>query len=149
MFFPFPDNNVSLARIIVNLTNSFEFLASLFILLVSIPGFYYGLPLSQFAISQIDSTRMVIYVSNLGEKVTPDSLEVLFAAYGKVSSSTLFREGVAGNQKRFAYIEMMNATQAVLAISKLQGSIIDGCRLSVAETKKCLGQGRYVPAATY
>ena len=83
---------------------------------------------------------MVIYVSNLGEKVTPDSLEVLFAAYGKVSSSTLFREGVDGNQKRFAYIEMMNATQAVLAISKLQGSIIDGCRLSVAETKNIWGK---------
>ncbi len=78
---------------------------------------------------------MVIYVSNLGEKVTPDSLEVLFAAYGKVSSSTFFREGVAGNQERFAYIEMMNATQATRAISKLQGSIIDGCRLGVMETK--------------
>lgn len=78
---------------------------------------------------------MVIYVSNLGEKVTPDSLEVLFAAYGKVSSSILITEGVAGNQERFAYIEMMNVPQATHAISKLQGSIIDGCRLGVVETK--------------
>ncbi len=82
---------------------------------------------------------MVIYVSNLGEKVTPDSLEVLFAAYGKVSSST-FISSAAGNQERFACVEMMNATQAILAISKLQDSIVDGCRLRVAETKQCSGQ---------
>lgn len=91
---------------------------------------------------------MVIYVSNLGEKVTPDSLEVLFAAYGKVSSSSFIREA-AGNQERFAYIEMMNATQAILAISKLQGSIIDGCHLKVTEAKKCSAQDRHVPAAKY
>jgi RNA recognition motif-containing protein len=70
---------------------------------------------------------MIIYVSNLGEKVTPDSLEVLFATYGKVSSPILIRDEAAVGPRRFALVEMMSSTEAVHAISKLHGSIIDGC----------------------
>ena len=78
---------------------------------------------------------MIIYVSNLGEKVTPDSLEALFATYGKVTSPILIRDEAAVGPARFALVEMMSSTEAVNAISKLHGSIINGCSLNVMQVK--------------
>lgn len=74
---------------------------------------------------------MVIYISNLGKKVTADSLELLFATHGIVSSTTLLTNKVSGGSNGEALVEMADGHQAQHAVYKLNGSIIDGHILAV------------------
>lgn len=69
---------------------------------------------------------MVIYISNLGKKVTVDSLELLFATHGSVSSTRLLTSKINGRHNGEALVEMTHGHEAHLAIYKLNGSIIDG-----------------------
>lgn len=69
---------------------------------------------------------MVIYISNLGKKVTVDSLELLFATHGIVSSTKLLTSKISGGHNGEAQVEMTHGHEAQHAIYKLNGSIIDG-----------------------
>jgi len=75
---------------------------------------------------------MNIYVSNLGGKITSESLEAIFATYGKVSAAKIVTD-VFKNQNGYAHIEMPNYREATMAITKINGCIIDGCAVSVKE----------------
>jgi hypothetical protein len=103
---------------------SFEFLA-LFIPLHTFPA----LLLSQ----SILNLSMTIYVSNLGNRITNESLEVLFATYGTISSSRLVTGEKGGN---VAFVGMPDHKEAELAIARLNGSIVDGCALEAKEARR-------------
>ena len=87
--------------------------------------------LHNFAISDGIKTFMVIYISNLGKKVTADSLELLFATHGIVSSTRLLTSNLSGRPNGEALVEMAHGHEAQHAIFKLNGSIIDGHVLAV------------------
>jgi RNA recognition motif-containing protein len=74
---------------------------------------------------------MVIYISNLGKKVTVDSLELLFATHGNVSSTKLLSNKISGGHNGEALVEMTHGHEAHHAIYKLNGSIIDGHIMAV------------------
>jgi RNA recognition motif-containing protein len=74
---------------------------------------------------------MVIYISNLGKKVTVDSLELLFATHGNVSSTELLINKTSGGHNGEALVEMTHGHEAQHAIYKLNGSIIDGHIMAV------------------
>jgi RNA recognition motif-containing protein len=74
---------------------------------------------------------MVIYISNLGKKVTADSLELLFATHGIVSSTTLLSSKLNGGLNGEALVEMTHGHEAQHATYKLNGSIIDGHIMAV------------------
>ncbi len=74
---------------------------------------------------------MDIYVSNLGEKITEESLGALFSTYGQVDFSKVFFNGLKEISFRYAFIKMPNRKEAQLAVTRLHGSIINGKVLKV------------------
>jgi RNA recognition motif-containing protein len=78
---------------------------------------------------------MNLYVSNLGDKITDESLGAIFATHGQVNSSKVIKDRFTGYSRGFAFVEMPNDTEAVNAISKIDGSVIDGRNVSVKEAR--------------
>jgi RNA recognition motif-containing protein len=76
---------------------------------------------------------MNIHVTNLGEKITEESLQSVFANYGKVRSTKVINDRFSGYSRGFAFIEMANDDEALKAINKINGSIIDGRIIEVKE----------------
>jgi RNA recognition motif-containing protein len=71
---------------------------------------------------------MNISVSNLGNKVTEESLHAVFSTYGKVSSSRVL-PGTDG--AGMAFVEMPDEKEALTAIKKINGKIIGGTAIMV------------------
>ena len=67
---------------------------------------------------------MKIFISNLGHQVTEDSLAIVFGTFGRVNQSRFLIQGPA--HSRIALIEMPDENEASLAISRLNGSFING-----------------------
>lgn len=78
---------------------------------------------------------MNIYVSNLGEKITDESLRAIFATHGEVRSSKVIKDRFTGDSRGFAFIEMPNDNEAESAMSKIDGSVIDGRSIAVKEAR--------------
>lgn len=82
---------------------------------------------------------MNLYVSNLGDQITDESLRAVFATYGEVSSSVVVRDKVMSTSIGFAYIDMPDTTQAMKAIGRLHGSVLNGRELSVQPARPGFG----------
>ncbi|HEV7620930.1 MAG TPA: RNA-binding protein [Flavisolibacter sp.] len=78
---------------------------------------------------------MNIYISNLGDKITDESLRTLFAEHGKVNSAKVITDHFTGYPRGFAFVDMPDETEASLAITKINGSILEGQTLSVKEAR--------------
>jgi RNA recognition motif-containing protein len=78
---------------------------------------------------------MNLYVSNLGERITDESLRAVFATHGEVRSSKVIKDHFTGYSRGFAFIEMPNDTEAENAITKINGSVVDGRNISVTEAR--------------
>lgn len=78
---------------------------------------------------------MNIFVSNLGDKVTDESLRATFASFGEVSSSKVIIDGLSGYSRGFAFVQMPNEAEAIKAIGKMQGCVLDGRAITVQEAK--------------
>jgi len=86
---------------------------------------------------------MNLYVSNLGDKITDESLRAIFATHGEVFSSKIIKDHVTGFSRGFAFIEMPNDTEAENAIAKMNGTIVNGKNLSVKKARAGLGQNNF------
>jgi RNA recognition motif-containing protein len=76
---------------------------------------------------------MNLYVSNLGDKITDESLRAVFATYGEVSSSKVIKDHFTGYSRGFAFVEMPNDTEAENAMTRINGTVVDGRNVSVKE----------------
>ena len=76
---------------------------------------------------------MNLYVSNLGDKITDDSLELIFATYGEVRSSRVIKDRFSGYSRGFAFVEMPNDNEAENAIGRINGTVVDGRSIEVRE----------------
>ena len=74
---------------------------------------------------------MNIFVSNLGFHVESSDLKDFFAPYGEVTSSKVIMDRETGRSRGFGFIEMPNDTEGKEAISKLNGTIVEGRAISV------------------
>lgn len=74
---------------------------------------------------------MNIYVSNLGDKITDASLDAIFSAHGSVVSSRVIMDGFT--PKGFAFVEMPNQQEAMNAIERINGAVIDGRTIEVKQ----------------
>lgn len=84
---------------------------------------------------------MDLYVSNLGDKITDESLRAIFATYGEVNSSKIVTDDSTGYSKTFAFIEMPNAIEAENAMAKINGAVVNGKNLSVKKAGAGLSEG--------
>jgi cold-inducible RNA-binding protein len=76
-----------------------------------------------------------IYVGNLDSAASDSQLRELFQAYGAVESVTLVKDRDTGNSRHFAFVEMINDSEAEAAISALNGVLMGERRLSVNEAR--------------
>ena len=79
------------------------------------------------------STRL--YVGNLPFSTTNESLQKMFSEVGAVASSQVITDKFSGRSKGFGFVEMQDASSATAAISKFNGTDLDGRPLTVSEAK--------------
>jgi|GraSoiStandDraft_4_1057263.scaffolds.fasta_scaffold92304_3 RNA recognition motif-containing protein len=78
---------------------------------------------------------MNLYVSNLGDQITDESLRAIFATHGEVNSSKIIKDHSTGNSRGFGFIDMPNDSHAQSAMQKINGTIVNGRNVSVKEAK--------------
>jgi len=78
---------------------------------------------------------MNLYVSNLGDDITDESLRAVFATHGEVSSYRIIKDNISGHPRGFAFVEMPNDNDAQIAMGRIHGMIINGRSISVKEAR--------------
>jgi hypothetical protein len=76
-----------------------------------------------------------IYVGNLSFDTTDSTLRTLFSAYGTISSATVLSDRETGRSRGFGFVEMENDSEAMAAITGLNGKAVDGRNLNVNEAR--------------
>lgn len=69
---------------------------------------------------------MNLLISNMGQQITNASLWAVFAAYGKVVAAEIMYDENSGRSKGFGFVKMAFGNEALLALKKINGAIIDG-----------------------
>lgn len=78
---------------------------------------------------------MNLYVSNLGDQITDESLRAIFATHGEVNSSKIIKDEFNGYSKGFGFVEMPNDIEALKAMERINGCIVNGRNLLVKEAR--------------
>ncbi|HZH01599.1 MAG TPA: RNA-binding protein [Flavisolibacter sp.] len=76
---------------------------------------------------------MKIFVSNLGDQITGDSLNAIFSAHGRIASSSVEIENVNGSKRNVAFLDMPDEAEAHSAIARMDGAIVNGKVITVQE----------------
>jgi RNA recognition motif-containing protein len=74
---------------------------------------------------------MNIYIGNLSNNTTEETLRELFAEFGAVESVKVIKDRFSGLSKGFGFIEMPSNSEADQAIKALNGNRIDGNNIKV------------------
>lgn len=78
---------------------------------------------------------MKIYIGNMSFKTTEEQLRQAFEGYGEVVSVNIITDKYSGDPRGFAFVEMAQKSEAISAISGLNGQELDGRQLKVNESK--------------
>jgi cold-inducible RNA-binding protein len=76
-----------------------------------------------------------LYVGNLSYDTTEESLRAAFAEVGEVESVTIVTDRMSGRSRGFGFVDMATDAAAAEAISRLNGQMLDGRDISVAEAR--------------
>jgi len=76
-----------------------------------------------------------VYIGNMSYDTTADALRELFAAHGEVTSVDVVADRNTGRPRGFAFVEMATDEAAQAAIAALDGQLVDGRELKVAEAR--------------
>jgi RNA recognition motif-containing protein len=76
-----------------------------------------------------------LYVGNLSYNITNQSLEALFAEFGRVQSAQVVMDRDTGRSKGFGFVEMSDNGQAQAAIAGLHEKEVEGRSLTVNEAR--------------
>jgi len=74
-----------------------------------------------------------LYISNISNRATEESVRGLFAAIGAVESIHLITDARTGKPKGMAFLVMAGAEEAQQAIEALNGTVLHGRPLQVSE----------------
>jgi RNA recognition motif-containing protein len=77
-----------------------------------------------------------IYVGNLSFKTTEDSVRSLFAPYSSKPEIIMVKDAETGKSRGFAFVLVADEIEAKAAMSKLNGSRLDGRLLMVGPAGK-------------
>jgi len=72
-----------------------------------------------------------LFVGSLPYSTTNPQLEEIFSKFGKVVSCEIIADRFSGQSKGFAFVEMENDKEADEAISKLNGTELEGRKIIV------------------
>ncbi len=76
-----------------------------------------------------------LYVGGLPYQVTEDQLREIFSAHGTVESATVITDRMTSRSKGFGFVEMSSQEEAQAAIDTLNGTDLEGRKLTVNEAK--------------
>ena len=79
---------------------------------------------------------MNIYVGNLNYTLSEDDLKDVFENFGDVNSVRIIKDKATGRSKGFAFVDMVNDSEANKAISELNGSDLKGRNMKVNLAKE-------------
>lgn len=83
-----------------------------------------------------------IFVGNLSFQTTQDELHAAFANYGTVERVSIVTDRDSGQPRGFAFVEMTDRNAAETAISRLNGTDLNGRTMNVNEARpKTAGGG--------
>lgn len=78
---------------------------------------------------------MNIYVGNLPFSTTSETLNTLFSRFGAVGSANVAVDRDTGRSRGFGFVEMENDDEARKAIEELDGTDLDGRRVTVNQAR--------------
>jgi RNA recognition motif-containing protein len=78
---------------------------------------------------------MNIYIGNVSFDTTEQQLRQAFEGFGEVSTVNIITDKYSGESRGFAFVEMSAKSEAVAAISGLNGQELNGRALNVNEAK--------------
>jgi cold-inducible RNA-binding protein len=76
-----------------------------------------------------------IFIGNLDFSATEQQLRALFESFGSVATVTIVKDRDTGEPRGFAFVEMMQGSEAQAAISSLNGSVLNERVLRVNEAR--------------
>lgn len=76
-----------------------------------------------------------LYVGNLPYSATDESLAQTFSQCGTVDSAKIIMDRDSGRSKGFGFVEMASDSEAQEAISRLNGTELDGRAMNVSEAR--------------
>jgi len=76
-----------------------------------------------------------IYIGNLPKTTNEDAVRNLFAQYGQVAEIKLIKEPYSGLLRGFGFVEMPNRQEALNAIDKLNGALLEDNKLVVNQAR--------------
>jgi cold-inducible RNA-binding protein len=76
-----------------------------------------------------------LFVSNLDFELTTEQIRELFGQVGACLTLTLVRDRESGRSRGYAFVEMASAEEAQKAIEQLNGKMVNGRAMSVAEDR--------------
>jgi len=76
-----------------------------------------------------------LFVGNLSLETTPESLRQTFAPFGEVTDVHVIVDRYSGRPRGFAFVTMASSSQAVSAMQKLNGQMLDGRPMRVNEAE--------------
>jgi RNA recognition motif-containing protein len=76
-----------------------------------------------------------LYVGNLSYSTTESSLNDIFAEAGAVTSVSIITDRMTGRSRGFGFVEMADDAAAQAAIAQINGRMVDGRALKVAEAR--------------
>jgi RNA recognition motif-containing protein len=74
-----------------------------------------------------------LYIGNLSYNTTEAALQDLFGAVGEVTSVSIPVDRMSGRSRGFGFVEMADPEAAQQAIHQLNGRVVDGRAIKVAE----------------
>lgn len=76
-----------------------------------------------------------LFVGNLPWTTTGDDLQALFSKHGTVTSATVLMDKMTGRSRGFGFVEMENDAEAEAAIAALNGTELEGRKITVNEAR--------------
>lgn len=76
-----------------------------------------------------------LYVGNLSYNTTENGLRQAFEQYGEVASVNVITDRETGRPRGFGFVEMATDEGAAAAIQGLNGQMLDGRQIRVAEAQ--------------
>jgi RNA recognition motif-containing protein len=83
-----------------------------------------------------------LYIGNLNYDTTEATLSDVFAAVGEVQSVNIITDRMTGRSRGFAFVEMADENTAQECIRQLNGRMVDGRNLKVAEARPQRSRGQ-------
>jgi RNA recognition motif-containing protein len=85
---------------------------------------------------------MNIYVGNLSNNATDETIRQAFESFGQVTSAKIIKDKYSGQSRGFGFVEMLEQAQAQTAVKSLNGKELLGKQMNVSEARPSSDQKR-------